>query len=1574
MNKKILLIISLFLGFCFSLSFAQNQPSLSISSILIDGNEYSKNDTINGSMEFQNHRPQNLPGVKYNISLVGSYNKLMGYYDKVYDLKTYPDIFLNGLEKKKIDFSYKIPNIDLNGDFALKVDVFTSAGIPIGSSIVKFKINGTSNVLDINDAHLEIDGARFYLQAGPSIRDSRKGFLKFSVYNSSDSLVSVVPQVKVYNRTVTGSLLGTFDSETVELKNKEKKDVSIEITNFIKEPGVYEGELVLFDSKGSIVSESILFRYIIYGNIVTIQNVSLDKESVASDDSINLTISYTGSPYDLSTGETPKQSAMKTEIVLSNYFGSVISKYFGNIDYSGKGSINVPLKALKDSKFFNLDIKIYDGDKIITHYNNNLTDSTKYDLYKNISVVIVVLIVLFVLAFIIKKKGFFNKKIIIVSLFILLSFFVSSDKTFAYDPLDYLTFTTSTGTTNLTNLIFKDASSANITTVGLKRLLVKPGQMFQVEVQALLEGCGNAKIAQVNFSDVVSGSAVYPYTYRNDPNATYPYTAGAGNGLLIIGSDNKTTTTKPDVYLHAPSTVGIYKVYFNIMTWEHTATSTTKTFDGRGYLIVQVMPNPTVTLTAASDSVLSGTSPNLTWTPTGATSCTKSGGSGLWAETVNNPVSGTDVMLVPGPISAATTYTINCVNSVGATTGDISKTINVTYSAPTVTLTATTDPIPSGSSPTLTWSSNNAVSCTKSGGSAGWAGSATLSGTQTPGAITTATTYTINCVNSSGVSTGNISKTINIIYPAPTVTLTAPNSVTSGTSPTLTWSSTDTTLCTKSGGSGDWDNSSTAISGTQTPGSITMETIYYISCTGPGGTKNISKTVYIIPTVNLIAVSDSVLSGTSPTLIWSSTDTNSCTKSGGSGSWSGAVATAGSETPGAISTTTVYNISCVGAGGTVSANKTITVTYPDPDVKLTAVSDYITKGTTPTLIWTPTNSTKCTKSGGSGTWAETVNNPVNGTDKTETPGAILTSTTYTINCSNLGGNTTENKSVTINIKSDSPVVSLTAVSESIPSGTSPTLTWNAYNSSSCVRSGGSAGWVGTTTVATSTFSTTTIPGVISTTTTYTINCVNADKESTGNISKTIYIKPTVTLMALSESIPSGSSPTLIWTALSSASCIKSGGSAGWAGTTTIPTSPFYATTTPAAISTSTTYTINCANAGGDTTGNISKTITITNIAPSVTLTGPDFVLSGNAPTLTWTASSSVSCTRLEGSAGWAGTTTVPTSPYFATTTPGAIIATTTYTINCTNAANAKTPDVSKVVGITTAQLDPTVILMASSYSIPKGDSPHLTWRPTNSTECIKSGGSGNWAETVNNPISGVDRVEDPGPIISTTIYSISCTGGGKTVNKSISISVNASTYLNITSNPCVESDENPVLTVEGSNLKSCQRTSSPIIGLPWDKTTYIVSNPFSTTITSSLISQPTKYIISCAALTPGVTLTASTTVSICPPSVTRFYPTCSAWQNNVASTGTIIVDGAMQWKVSGIPAGDFTVEKIFTPSIGMDLNSPLTNGTLSFGDIYYQQTGIKNFWIKLIKIDNGDWGECSASTDAVIGDPTIVEH
>jgi hypothetical protein len=329
---------------------------------------------------------------------------------------------------------------------------------------------------------------------------------------------------------------------------------------------------------------------------------------------------------------------------------------------------------------------------------------------------------------------------------------------------------------------------------------------------------------------------------------------------------------------------------------------------------------------------------------------------------------------------------------------------NVAQAPPTASISAAATTIASGGTTTLTWSSVNATACM---GSNGWTGALSPSGSQMTVALTTSTSYSLTCSGPGGTSMP-AAVTI-VVAPAAMVTLMAnPQSVAAGASSTLTWTSTNATACT---GSGGWTGAQPT-SGSQTTAALTTSTSYSLTCTGPGGASTpaaVTVAVVPAPTVTLLANPQSVAVGATSTLTWTSTNATACT---GSGGWTGAQPTSGSQTTAALTTSTSYSLTCTGTGGASTPAAVTVAVVPTPTVTLMANPQLVAAGGTSTLTWTSTNATSCAASGA---WSGA--QPTSGSVGT---GVLSASATYSLICSGVGG-TSSPVSATVTIGYSGPL-------------------------------------------------------------------------------------------------------------------------------------------------------------------------------------------------------------------------------------------------------------------------------------------------------------------------------------------------------------------------------------------------------------------------------------------------------------------------------------------------------------------------------------------------------------------------
>lgn len=172
------------------------------------------------------------------------------------------------------------------------------------------------------------------------------------------------------------------------------------------------------------------------------------------------------------------------------------------------------------------------------------------------------------------------------------------------------------------------------------------------------------------------------------------------------------------------------------------------------------------------------------------------------------------------------------------------------------------------------------------------------------------------------------------------------------------------------------------------------------------------------PTVSITTNPTQVDLGATTVVTWSSQNASSCTASG---DWSGTKAISGSETLGPINAPATYRISCLGASGSVQAQASVSVIYPEPVLSLSVSPDAVRLGGTATLDWSATNASTCTASGG---WSGT--KPVNGM---ETVTGIASETTFTLTCSGQGGQKSASTLVKVNAVAGSLLIQTISVAD-----------------------------------------------------------------------------------------------------------------------------------------------------------------------------------------------------------------------------------------------------------------------------------------------------------------------------------------------------------------------------------------------------------------------------------------------------------------------------------------------------------------------------------------------------------------
>jgi probable HAF family extracellular repeat protein len=456
----------------------------------------------------------------------------------------------------------------------------------------------------------------------------------------------------------------------------------------------------------------------------------------------------------------------------------------------------------------------------------------------------------------------------------------------------------------------------------------------------------HAYLLQGSWLDIAPGALTFPgRAVGTTSSAESVVLTNSGSAPLSIGTMSMAgdfaQTNNCGVSL-APAANCTVMITFKPTVAGNLAGSLTVTAGGQAFVVALAGAAAIkVTLTASALSVTTGTAFTLTWTQSPGASCAATGGVAGDGWTGTFAASGTHSVTE----AAAGMYQLGLACTAGSQTAAAQVSVNVTLPPVTVTLSATPTSIIAGQSTTLTWKSSNATSCIAVGGSPNdvWPGTKATSGTQAvleSGAGTFQ--YALTCT--AGSQTAEAQVTVIVALPPVAVTLSvSPTAITAGQSTTVTWSSTNATSCTATGGSpGDTWPGTKAISGSQAVVESTAGSFHYMLTCATGAQTDMAQATVTVTwppvTVTLTASPTTITAGQSTMLTWSSGNATGCTATGGGAgdSWAGPKSSTGSlnvTEPSAgvtMTQTLVFGITCTSSQSGLSAESTASVVENAP--------------------------------------------------------------------------------------------------------------------------------------------------------------------------------------------------------------------------------------------------------------------------------------------------------------------------------------------------------------------------------------------------------------------------------------------------------------------------------------------------------------------------------------------------------------------------------------------------------------------------------------------------------------------
>jgi hypothetical protein len=448
MNKKITFFSFIASFALLPLLFVQAQlaPEVYVRDLKLDKSTFQSEEAVTGSFMLINEGPDTISSEYYDVLLIGGFGK-GSIPTKQYDEKMMGPVTLSGHESKKINFTYKLPAGISGTDLAIRVQATTKTSIRSGWADARIVIAGELRFLDVVSATLLVDGKTFSLESGPTVTNEKTLAVQVSLQNKTNTDVMLTPKISIYERSFIGAPVKTITEATTSLKSKEKKTVTVNLPVSELKPSVYAGKLDFVTDSGEKRAPSTTFRYIVGGDIATIQNISSDKTTAAKGDVINMAIIYSGAPYDIVTNAVRDIGTTTLKISLTNEKNETIGSAETQIDVNKGNKVSLPITTTGAGQGLSVHAEIIKGDKKITSYDAVLSKApaavaqpekknSMVGIWIGLGAILVILIIGLMLA-----RRFKNRAVVgpmIMFLVIAGAMFVTSHKAEAFTVTDHV--------------------------------------------------------------------------------------------------------------------------------------------------------------------------------------------------------------------------------------------------------------------------------------------------------------------------------------------------------------------------------------------------------------------------------------------------------------------------------------------------------------------------------------------------------------------------------------------------------------------------------------------------------------------------------------------------------------------------------------------------------------------------------------------------------------------------------------------------------------------------------------------------------------------------------------------------------------------------------------------------------------------------------------------------------------------------------------------------------------------------------------------------------------------------------
>ncbi len=278
----------------------KNSQSVTVATVNIYNAQIVSQNNNNIKLSFELSNRENVqPDVRYAVDLVKKDNELQSIIDeKVYQNSV--NLAENQTIKKQIE--YQAPAY-LSGDYQIWIIARNQNGMNLAmTKSGQITLKGDNQYIEIYpiSCHLQVEGESkdkvYSPDQGVDIKPGENLIASCTAINHADIGMTIIPSFHTYWRTTFGQKVKTnqVNQSTITFKSKETKQIQF-ILPKAQKPQAYDTMLTLQNEKNQIISNKIVFHYVIRGLSATIQNLRLDKDYYKKGDTAKVSFFWSAS-------------------------------------------------------------------------------------------------------------------------------------------------------------------------------------------------------------------------------------------------------------------------------------------------------------------------------------------------------------------------------------------------------------------------------------------------------------------------------------------------------------------------------------------------------------------------------------------------------------------------------------------------------------------------------------------------------------------------------------------------------------------------------------------------------------------------------------------------------------------------------------------------------------------------------------------------------------------------------------------------------------------------------------------------------------------------------------------------------------------------------------------------------------------------------------------------------------------------------------------------------------------------------------------------------------------------------